>query len=287
MKPATPVTSAFMLRLVNRVRTRSGSRRGLPLGSSDAWTVCPPASTTSVGCPDDLIVEPHAHGREQGPRRRDLQLVVVAGRLPVLAVRLDDRQREAVGLHLAIAPARLAQQIRASDLEPDEVVRVVHDAHLVGFGVPHANARGGVRSVTGQRMAAGERARRAGLEVAGGALGIGRAENRLSRDQNPGAGRHDARRVGDVDAAVDLDRRRVLPARSSGARTSLTLDSLRGMKVCPPKPGLTDMTSTKSTSPAISSSATTGVDGLRTTPALTPSALIACTVRCRCGSTST
>ena len=42
-----------------------------------------------------------------------------------------------------------------------------------------------------------------------------------------------------------------LPARSSSARTSRTLDSLRGMNVWPPKPGLTDMTSTKSTSPAI------------------------------------
>ena len=54
----------------------------------------------------------------------------------------------------------------------------------------------------------------------------------------------------------------LLPARSSSARTSGPFDSLRGMKVCPPKPGLTDMTSTKSTSPAISSSAPTGVDGI-------------------------
>ncbi len=59
------------------------------------------------------------------------------------------------------------------------------------------------------------------------------------------------------------------------------------MKTCPPKPGFTDITSTKSTVGAISSRADTGVDGLSTTPAFAPSFLICVTVRCRCGSTST
>ena len=58
------------------------------------------------------------------------------------------------------------------------------------------------------------------------------------------------------------------------------------MKRWPPKPGFTDMTSTKSTSAATFSSTDTGVDGFSTTPAFAPSSLIAATVRCRCGSTS-
>jgi hypothetical protein len=90
-------------------------------------------------------------------------------------------------------------------------------------------------------------------------------KNRRAGDDDPRARGRDARII--VAA--------VLPTRSSWARTSFTLDSLRGMKVWPPKPGSTDMTSTKSTSPAICSSTVTGVDGLRTTPALAPSALIA------------
>ena len=58
------------------------------------------------------------------------------------------------------------------------------------------------------------------------------------------------------------------------------------MNFWPPKPGFTDMISTKSTSPATFSIADTGVDGFSTTPAFAPSSLMADTVRCRCGSTS-
>ena len=42
------------------------------------------------------------------------------------------------------------------------------------------------------------------------------------------------------------------------------------MNVWPPNPGFTDITSTWSTFAAISSSATTGVDGLSATPARSP-----------------
>ena len=135
MKPAAPVTSAFMR---TACRTASGSRHGLPLGSSAAWTVRPVASDRSSR-PHDLVRELHPHGRQHAARRSDLDLVVVARRLAVLAVRLDDRQREPRLLHLAIAPAERAQQVGARHLEPDEVVRVVDDAHLVGFGVAHAH----------------------------------------------------------------------------------------------------------------------------------------------------
>ena len=56
-------------------------------------------------------------------------------------------QADAVGFDLAIAPSRRAQQIRPADLEPDEVVRVVDDAHLVGFRVADADPRHGRRMV--------------------------------------------------------------------------------------------------------------------------------------------
>ena len=59
------------------------------------------------------------------------------------------------------------------------------------------------------------------------------------------------------------------------------------MNVCPPNPGLTDITTTKSRSPAMSSSAEAGVDGLSTAPACAPSARMKASVRCRCGTAST
>jgi len=43
------------------------------------------------------------------------------------------------------------------------------------------------------------------------------------------------------------------------------------MNFCPPNPGFTDMTTTKSRSPAMASSAAAGVAGLMTAPASAPS----------------
>ena len=110
----------------------------------------PVASVAASAGAHDLVAEPHAHRRQQLARRPDLELVVVPRRLAVVAVRFDHRQREAVGFHLAIAPAGVAQQIGAADLEPDEVVRVVDDAHLVGFGVAHAHPRDGSGRLNGR-----------------------------------------------------------------------------------------------------------------------------------------
>ena len=65
-----------------------------------------------------------------------------ARRLAILAMRLDDRQRQTRMLPsrdnsirtCAAGPSR-------ADLEPHEVVRVVDDAHLVGFGIANAHGR--------------------------------------------------------------------------------------------------------------------------------------------------
>ena len=57
-------------------------------------------------------------------------------------MRLDDGQLKARVFHLAIGPAELSQQIRPAHLEPDEVVGVVHHAHLVGLRITHAHGRG-------------------------------------------------------------------------------------------------------------------------------------------------
>ena len=77
-----------------------------------------------------------------------------------------------------------------------------------------------------------------------------------------------------------------LPTASSSRRARAILSTLRSMNDCPPKPGLTDMTSSRSRSAATSSTATSGVEGLMTTPARHPSSLIRASCRFRCGATS-
>ena len=127
----------------NRLRTRSGRRQGRPSRSSAACTVRPSASSAASAGRTTSYANCHAHGRHQLRRRPYLDLIVVPRRLAIVAVRLDDRQHEPVGLHRSITPAGVAQQVRACDLEPHEVVGVVDDTHLVGFRVAHAQPRRG------------------------------------------------------------------------------------------------------------------------------------------------
>ncbi len=117
-------------------------------------------------------------------------------------------------------------------------------------------------------------ARRAALEHGG------------AGDQHIGAGRAHRARVLRRDAAVDLDVDR--PPAGERAQPARSSRSAAGMKVWPPKPGLTDITSievdevdhrldrSRPASP-----------GLSVTPAFLPSARIACSERCRCGPAST
>src|SRR5262252_2195066 len=59
-----------------------------------------------------------------------------------------------------------------------------------------------------------------------------------------------------------------------------------GMKDWPPKPGFTDITSTRSISSSTYSRADAGVDGFSATPAFAPSSRICASARCRCGQAS-
>ena len=54
----------------------------------------------------------------------------------------DTRQNAAVVfLHVVIGKAQRAQHLDAANLKPDQVVGVVDDAHLVGFGIAHPDGR--------------------------------------------------------------------------------------------------------------------------------------------------
>ena len=192
-------------------------------------------------------------------------------------MRLDHRQREALRLHLAIAPARVRAASRCGRprttpgswrSRPRPSCRFRRSARARA-----TTERGRAHRGTGQAPCSAPDRR--GLELARGAFGIGGAEDGVAGDQNARARRRRlARRSSGRCRRRFRSAPRVAGAVEQRAHRPHLCDSLRGMNAWPPKPGLTDITSTKSTSAAISSSATTGVAGLSTTPALTPSALI-------------
>jgi len=71
----------------------------------------------------------------------DEQLIVVPCGRFVAYVYIDDRDSAAfLDFHPAIVEAMLPHQFDSANFEPDEVVRVVDDAHLVRFGVANADA---------------------------------------------------------------------------------------------------------------------------------------------------
>src|SRR5688572_3609047 len=231
-----------------------------------------------------VIVEPDAHWGQQGRPRPDLDLLVVPRRLPVLAMRLDHRQRDAVVFHIAIAPSRFAEPLGAADFEPHQVVCVVDDPHAVSVGVTYAQScvPDDVRLIHARETEASAAARRARVAVSGSDVPkIALPATRIEAPADTTSATLEASMPPSISiGAAD-------PARLRISRTRRSLSRLWGMNAWPPNPGFTDMTSTKSTSPAMSSSEDAGVAGLMTAPALAPSLLMAWIVRCRCAAAST
>src|SRR5258705_4373285 len=201
----------------------------------------------------------------------------------------DDRQLHAINLHLAIALAGIAQPVGATDLEPDEVVGVVHHAHPVGFGIAHPDTRTptdrcGWRVGHARELAADPTAAARSARVALSGLPVPKIACPATRILTPAATTA-AALLSSMPPSISIgaDER----ARVSTSRTRRTFSMLCGMNGWPPKPGFTDMTSTWSRSCAISSSTPAGVAGFNTAPARAPSFLINPIVRCRCGTAST
>ena len=85
------------------------------------------------------------HGAAQhGGAGLDENDVVVARGGAIAATGLDDREN-ALMLHFErlVAEAEGAENFNAAQLEPDQVVGVVDDAHLIGFRVAHADLESG------------------------------------------------------------------------------------------------------------------------------------------------
>ena len=208
-------------------------------------------------------------------RRPDFQFVIVyAPGQPVLAVRFDDRQarRPRPPCRGRSSPDSRSQ-LAAADLEPR---RGSSRSRRRPSGRSRRSARGRVAVAEAMRESARRRrGRRRRAARPRPRRGLARPNTALpaTRMVAPAA---TTPRIG-----VQVDRRRRLRW-APGCRHRRAARAWRGssrgsggMKRCPPNPGLTDITSTKSTSPATSSIVATGVDGFSTTPAFAPSALMA------------
>ncbi len=108
--------------------------------STTTWVVEPSQRICSglpaCGCAVDGVREAENGAADAGDAGADEELVVVAGGGFVAAGGFDDGDAGLLlALHGFVVEAELAHEFGAADLEPYEVVGVVDDAHLVGFGV--------------------------------------------------------------------------------------------------------------------------------------------------------
>lgn len=89
--------------------------------------------------PLDHIAEAHAAGRRLTNPATHPHQIVVSRRLAVAQRRFVDREAVAPFLELSVAQPRVAKVFGAGDVQPDEIARVIHDAHLVGLGIIDPN----------------------------------------------------------------------------------------------------------------------------------------------------
>src|SRR5437588_2541318 len=92
----------------------------------------------SITHPHGLVFETHHRLADVFQMRANDDLVIIPGRCFVPAARIHHGDVAAVfAFHLAIREPELPQQFYASNFKPDEIIRVIHHAHLVGFRVTH------------------------------------------------------------------------------------------------------------------------------------------------------
>src|SRR5207247_2062464 len=85
---------------------------------------------------------PSTRRAEERPRRRqtpqpaaDSNHIIIARRLAVTDVHIGDGEVGALLLQLLVGHPAFAEVLRPRHVHPDEIVRVIHEPHLIGFGV--------------------------------------------------------------------------------------------------------------------------------------------------------
>ena len=83
----------------------------------------------------DHVVECDATRAHLGKRRANANHVVVASGGMEARGQLRDCQPDAGAFHVSVAHPARADEIRPPHLAPDQIVGVIHDAHLIRLGV--------------------------------------------------------------------------------------------------------------------------------------------------------
>lgn len=93
-----------------------------------------------VGLAEDFVAELEGAGLGFEDAGADGEEFVVASGMVVAAVDVrDDHVGVVFELHALVVEAEGAHEFDAADFEPDEEVGMVDNAHLIGFGVTHAD----------------------------------------------------------------------------------------------------------------------------------------------------
>src|SRR5581483_7674 len=92
----------------------------------------------AIGLADDLVPEVEQRISYVFQPGAYQDAVVVPGRGPKPAARVYYGNEASIrDFHFFVSEAELAKQLYATNLKPDQIVRVVDHAHLVGLGVTH------------------------------------------------------------------------------------------------------------------------------------------------------
>jgi hypothetical protein len=92
----------------------------------------------------DRVLEPEARAADVEAARVDEQPVVEDGRCDEARVGLEHERLDAEIAQPLVAAREPLEELHTRHLEPDEVVRVVHDALRIGLGEAHADLSGEV-----------------------------------------------------------------------------------------------------------------------------------------------
>src|SRR5712691_9981462 len=85
-----------------------------------------------------LVAECHSAAGRLADEGTNQNFVVIVIRSAVTAIDLRDHHDQSTALDLLVCEAGGAAQVRAADLEPDDVICMMGDAHLIGLLIPHA-----------------------------------------------------------------------------------------------------------------------------------------------------
>jgi hypothetical protein len=120
-------------------RAHVGRKRHGPAGRINSYERSSRRDQSRVGDGvRDQIIEHHTTGARLSQARSNTNDVVVASGRVESRRQLGDGESDPGALHFGVAQAARSDEVGPSDFAPHEIVRVIDDTHLVGFGVPNA-----------------------------------------------------------------------------------------------------------------------------------------------------